>query len=291
MIKKPMLAGRVTDIDKIKYPILCTPKLDGIRALMVNGKLLSRKFLPIPNVYIRQILEELLPDGVDGELMLNGGEFNDTSSAIMSEDGEPDFIYCIFDYVKDDPSVGYYKRVQDMEDELNIYSDFTELVLPYHINNKEMLLEYETSCLENRYEGVIIRSIDGPYKFGRSTEKEGYLLKLKRFVDREARVIDFKERMHNANAAEEDAFGHTKRSQALSGMVPDGTLGKLVVKDSKFEEEFDVGTGFTDEERQEIWNNKPNHLGRMIKYKYQECGTVDKPRFPVFLGWRDERDM
>jgi DNA ligase-1 len=32
-------------------------------------------------------------------------------------------------------------------------------------------------------------------------------------------------------------------------------------------------------------------LGKIVKYKYQEIGVLEKPRFPVFLGFRDKEDM
>ena len=42
---------------------------------------------------------------------------------------------------------------------------------------------------------------NAPYKQGRSTVREGYLLKVKTFLDDEATVVRFEERMHNGNEA------------------------------------------------------------------------------------------
>lgn len=63
----------------------------------------------------------------------------------------------------------------------------------------------------------MVRSLAGKYKQGRSTEKEGILGKLKRFVDAEFEVVSYTERMHNGNAPTKDALGirnahHTKRT-------------------------------------------------------------------------------
>src|SRR3990170_6734133 len=99
MITKPMLAGTIKDLKEIRYPVLCTPKLDGIRALKIDGKLVSRNFKPIPNVHIRQLIESQLPDGVDGELICTGKSFQQTTSAVMSEDGQRQVDYYIFDWV------------------------------------------------------------------------------------------------------------------------------------------------------------------------------------------------
>ena len=78
---------------------------------------------------------------------------------------------------------------------------------------------------------------------------------------------------------------------AKAGMVLTGTLGAVLVKDIKSGIEFSIGSGFNDENRQEIWDNQKKYLGKIVKYKSQKCGEVEKPRFPVFLSFRDVRDM
>lgn len=291
MITKPMLAGTVKDMKKIKYPVLVTPKLDGIRCLKIDGKAVSRNFKKIPNRHTSAWIEKYFPDGVDGELMLEGKTFQATTSAVMSEDGEPPVVYHIFDYVIDG-GVGeaYASRCSNLKriETRDIPKHLYKLILPVIIQNEEELLEIERDYLGRGYEGVMLRSIDGPYKCGRSTVGEGFLLKLKRFQDSEAVVVGFEERMHNSNVAEKDAFGRTKRSMKKEGMVPSGTLGALVVKDGAVE--FRVGTGFSDEQRAEIWGNKDKYLGQLVKYKHQPTGVKEAPRFPVFLGFRHPND-
>ena len=76
----------------------------------------------------------------------------------------------------------------------------------------------------------MIRTPDSPYKCGRSTEREGWLLKIKRFEDAEAVVLDTYEGMSNQNDAQRDAFGRTKRSLAQAGKVGRGELGGFVVR-------------------------------------------------------------
>lgn len=138
---------------------------------------------------------------------------------------------------------------------------------------------------------VMLRHPDGPYKHGRSTAKEGWLLKVKRFEDSEARIIGFSELMHNANEAKRNELGHLERSSKKAGKQGAQVLGSFIVKDLKTGVEFDIGTGFTASQRQELWNVGDNLLGRIIKYKSQPTGVKDKPRFPVFLGFRDNRDL
>jgi DNA ligase-1 len=98
-ITKPLLAETVESLSALSYPVLVSPKLDGIRCLVIGGKALTRKFEPVPNHYVRNWIEENLPDGFDGELCVDGKTFNETQSLIMREEGEPDFNLSLFDYV------------------------------------------------------------------------------------------------------------------------------------------------------------------------------------------------
>jgi DNA ligase-1 len=290
MITKPMLAATLESAECLTYPILVTPKFDGIRCLKLNGKALSRKFIEIPNRHIQKALAAL-PDGLDGELICPDKSFNETQSAVMTEDGEPEFKYVIFDYVADGIDRPYDARMWDLH-KLNLLEfSFIEKALPEALYAPYQLEEYERDMVEAGYEGVMIRSEKGPYKCGRSTTKEGYLLKLKRFADSEAEVIGFEERLHNANEATKDELGHTKRSSHKANLTPMDTLGALIVKDPKFSKTFKIGTGLDDAQRKEIWDNKDKYLGKLVCYKYQPFGMKDKPRIPSFKGFRDKRDV
>ena len=55
--------------------------------------------------------------------------------------------------------------------------------------------------------------------------------------------------------------------------------------------EFSCGTGFSDAERADIWNNRDRYRGQFAKYKHFPVGVKDAPRHPVFLGWRNKIDM
>ena len=313
MITRPLLSGTLEDISKLKYPVYATPKLDGIRVLKVGGKVLTRKFKELPNSHTREKLTFILPDGIDGEVVLRSGSFNDIQSQIMSFDGEPDYIFYAFDFVKDDLNKPYLERMKDLKkwyDDLLIrfialskipfgattvdpqnFKDKIRLLLPVQINDAAELLAYENQCLLDGYEGVMIRKSDGKYKCGRSTEKESILLKMKRFQDAEAIVLGFKEKMTNENAQEQDKFGLAKRSHKKEGMVPADTLGALLVRDINTDIEFEVGSGFDDVTKKEIWDNQSKYLGKAIKYKFQPVGLKEKPRFPVFLGFRHIDDL
>lgn len=299
-ISSPMLAATLKDVNQLDYSkkYLATQKLDGIRALMINGKLVSRTFKPIRNNYIRKILEAILPDGADGEIVCPGA-FQATSSGVMCSSGEPEFIYYMFDYVKDDTGKEYVARTQDMlqwlVDQGPVHTpglDKIELLMPTLIKDYDHLKEYEAECIAKGFEGVIIRTPDSPYKCGRSTAKQEWLLKLKRFTDDEAIIIGFTEKMRNDNEATKDKFGHTIRSSHKENKRPANTLGALVVRDIKTEIEFEIGTGFSDLQRQEIWDEKDKWDGLIVKYRhFAISGVLNRPRFPVYIGVRDLDDM
>ncbi|MEI6656583.1 MAG: hypothetical protein WCP45_17605, partial [Verrucomicrobiota bacterium] len=111
-ISKPMLASKCESPHLLPFPVLATPKLDGIRCLKLGGKALTRSFKPISNRFAREWIEANLPDGLDGELMLRGGTFNETTSAIGARDGTPDFVFHVFDYVTDSINTPYRLRME-----------------------------------------------------------------------------------------------------------------------------------------------------------------------------------
>lgn len=278
------------DLSKVRFPVLASPKLDGIRATVRNNVVYSRSNKPIPNRYIQAKLGKF--DGLDGELVVGPANAHDvmrqTMSGVMSEDGEPDFKFHCFDLL-DDLNDTYSNRLHALQRRLP-KSPHVLLHQQEIIHTLEQLLTFEAQVLDQGYEGLILRNPLGPYKQGRSTVKEGYLLKVKRFVDSEALVIGFEERMHNANEATVSELGRTKRSSHKAGLVGRGDLGALACR-SADGVEFSIGTGFDDDQRAAIWNNRAEFLGKFAKFKYFPVGVKEAPRHPVFLGWRDVRDM
>tara|TARA_R110002094_G_scaffold220250_1_gene192823 strand:+ start:53047 stop:53976 length:930 start_codon:yes stop_codon:yes gene_type:complete len=303
LITKPMLAGKApADLADLTYPLLASPKLDGIRCVMIDGKALSRTFKPIPNDYIRNWCELHLPSGFDGELCLRDWTalFRDVSSAVMRKSGEPDFTYAAFDYVETSLELGFAKRYYNLEREVydrieNTRSAGKHLfrVRHWHIETVEELRELHNKFMVQGFEGTMVRSIDGAYKCGRATTKQGTLLKIKPMDDEEAAIIGFEEQMTNNNVAELDAFGRTKRSSAKGGKVPNGTLGKFRCRFLRDGVEFPCGTGLglDDALRSEVWGNKDEFMGKIIKVRHQPDpgGRLDgqKPRIPIFVGFRN----
>jgi DNA ligase-1 len=309
---QPLLAERkAPDLYKLDYPMLGSPKLDGIRCIIRDGKALSRKLKPIPNTYIQQCLHGL-PEGLDGELIV-GGEvdsrvWNGTQSGVMSRDGEPQFTYHIFDFVCDLPFAARYTKAAKIVDEYHPAYPWLRIVPHMAVDAPDEVLALEERYVAEGYEGLMLRSWKGPYKFGRATLKEQTLLKVKRFIDAEAVVVGVVERMHNANEQERDERGYAKRSHAKDGKVGTDTLGALVCQSCVREDgtlsivsddpkeiivEFEIGTGFNDEQRTALWARRDTDLiGTVHTFKYQGLTPDDKkPRFPVWKGERSILDI
>jgi DNA ligase 1 len=296
---KPMLATAVEDVAQIKFPVLASQKLDGIRATVQEGRLMSRSLKPIPNVHVQRLFAGL-PEGLDGELILGdplaADCYRKTVSLVMSDDKplptEGDTLrFHVFDVFRE--YAGFHRRLKDSIG-LSIGHAFVRNVEHFVVANLAELERMEENLLERGAEGVMLRSLEGPYKQGRSSLREGYLLKLKRFKDCEATIINTFELMHNDNEAFKNELGRTARSQHQDNLKGLDTLGGLIVAGLGGDYdgvEFRVGTGFDAATRKDLWALRLSLPGQIVKVKYFPSGGKDKPRHPVFLGFRDKRDM
>lgn len=288
---KPMLAGKA-ELDKLKYPLYASPKLDGIRGVVIDGVLKSRSLKAIPNPFVSARFSFPNFDGLDGELILGSPTAKDvyrvTNGACARHEGEPDVKFYVFDFWNKN-NLSFGERW--VEKGLNLGEHNLVQVKSIFIPNEKELLKYEAKCLDEGYEGLILRSPDGAYKFGRSTVKEGGMLKLKRFVDSEAEILEVYEEMENTNVKKTNELGRGARSSHLAGLVPKGRAGGLNVKDVSTGVCFSIGTGLNDEDRDFYWKFRKKVVGKLIKYKSFLIGVKDLPRHPVYLGKREEWDL
>ena len=288
---KPML-GVAVDTTKLVFPIYASPKLDGIRVIIKDNQVLSRNGKPIPNVFVQSLLKPY--HGLDGELIVDypthPNVFQLTTSGVMSIEGTPNVRLYVFDcwYAEGGIDARYNEVLKIIQN--NPIVDI-EVVPQIIINSLEELYKFEEDCLAKGYEGVMLRYPNAPYKNGRSTVKEGALLKLKRFSDSEAYILGMEPLLRNHNEPTKNALGHTERSSHIYNKVADDLLGALNVKDVRTGVEFSIGSGFTEKQRKDIWNKKVELIGSIVKYKYFEVGVKDKPRFPIFCGLRHFNDI
>jgi DNA ligase-1 len=289
---KPMLACKITLMEEVNFPVLCTPKIDGIRCVtLAGGAPKSRTLKDIPNLHIREEIKGYGVEGLDGEIWIPGAEtFGDVSSCVMRVKGQPDFEYIVFDNWKllNKP---YHERVASLNNIPKPTPPWLKILQPVTVTDGEGFMRYWNDCVDKEYEGVIARSRGGVYKYGRSTIGEQLLMKYKHFEDDEAEIIGFEEQMTNTNPKVTNALGRSQRSSAKAGKVPAGKLGKFKCRNLKTGIEFEVGTGYSDKQRIEYWQNRQVYVGYTLKYRYQPHGVKLKPRFPTFLGFRHKDDM
>jgi len=308
-----------SDLTMLRYPLLASVKLDGWRCLVAPIEwaranipcepkhreyfeaarwtiALSASNKPISNLYVQRQLDRPELVGLDGEL-LAAARFNETSSALASFGGEPAFEYHIFDRW-DRPNDPFDHRLRSIKLlQLPHVSDNVDLFKHPHveIHSATMLSEYLEQDLPLDAEGAITRDPKGPYKFGRATEKQQWMLKHKPFMDAEAVVVGIEELLHNLNDPEVSQLGLQRRSHHQAGKVPGGKLGALICVEAHHQDHipdsaprFRIGTGFTDADRHTLWAWRDALVGRVVKFKYMKHGTKNAPRHPVFLGLRAE---
>jgi len=296
---KPMLAGKATDeqisklFDKFKE-MYASPKLDGIRCMIQDGIALSRSLKPIRNEFIQSILGDSRFDGLDGEIISGDPTADDvyrvTTGNVMRATGKPDFTFWVFDtFLHPHAYVNRQHEIYHV-DPTGIHPNIKILPTVSVFNMKE-LQAYEQYCLGQGYEGVILRDPNGQYKHGRSTAKEGGLIKVKRFSDSEATILGMEEQMKNNNEKKVNELGRGQRSSHKENKTPKGTLGALVCKDKHTGIQFNIGSGFDDATRNQLWKYKDGLIGQAIKYKYFSIGVKDAPRHPVYIGMRDDDDI
>lgn len=294
---RPLLAAKTTDDDlrRLPFPMLLSPKIDGIRALVRNGQLVGRSMKPIPNLHTQALFGRDELEGLDGELVVgnpwDSNLMQNTQSGVMSRGGKPNVSFHVFD--KWDVAEPFNQRFDRAYALAAAYRYLEVYAVPHeYVPSFEHLLLREMFYTQHGYEGVMLRKPSGVYKQNRSTLREGILLKVKRFEDAEATVIGYEPLYRNLNEAQEDERGFTKRSSHQANKEADELLGSLTVRCGTSGQVFSVGSGFDDATRRSAWAERESLIGRIVKYKtFKVTGVKDKPRFPIFLGFRDPRDL
>lgn len=279
-------------MQKLKYPVWATLKKDGVRAIRLDGTLKSRTRKLIPNRIIRE-RSLVMPGGFDVELWNPSLEFNDISGIVRTECGTIEDANKIEFHVLDIFSGELYSmRMNDVRIRMRDMLSYVQFQMPYQAGNADQLFHYFNEVEQQDGEGICFRTLNSPYKQGRSTLKEQYLVKYSRFIYEEAIIVGFEEQMENGNPEKRNATGKMKRQTCAENMRPKNTLGALWVspliegaylKDIK---QFKVATGFNDRQRKEIWLNRSKYLGQQITYKHKPHGRLNKPRSPIFHGFR-----
>ena len=282
---KPLLSATLEDPLRLVWPVMVSPKLDGLRCIIKDGRALSRNLKPFRNKYVQESLRGL-PDGLDGELIVGepnrGNVLGRTQSGIMATDGTPDFTFHVFDTF-DRPEDPFFVRHALL---LNVVHAQIKVVPHTKLWGIEAFIEYEKDIVDNGYEGVMIRGTHGRYKFGRATHNDQLLWKFKRFRDGEALVTGIEEGVTNTNEQTRDALGASKRSHHQDGMLPAGRVGTILATDEATGQQLRISPGeMTAEDRIYYWEHQSEIIGHRITFKTFDYGALNVPRFTTFKAF------
>lgn len=265
-------------------------KLDGIRCVVIKKsdtdiKAYSRQGKEIKGLVeiIEAFKDECFTVGAyDGELLSTGDfetdelRFQNTCSIVNSKsDTKVGLEFVMFDNIEitgfyDGFSVAPYSlRFSNLFDKVKKYEESGGKCLTDTTHKEyfcigeishDLLMELVEQCDKDGKEGVMINDLSAPYKAGRV---DG-ILKLKKNLVADVRVIGFE-------------AGEGKHL---------GRLGALIVEfDYKgISNVCNIGTGFSDEEREDIWNNQDYYLGKIVEVKYQKI-TKAKDKDAYALGF------
>ena len=313
MNHKPILAPNVTPTEQdllAGFPWIGSVKLDGIRCLAFpDGCLYSRTGKSIQNVKIWELLKDVRRFCakhnvvLDGELWTPKVSFQQIMSLVMTRSkdlGNSQLRYHIFDMIdwedwQNETEPNFNIRLTKLNVTLPILSESAIVHDQTKCHQMPMVQEWFNEVLQSGGEGLILRNPRGKYKHGRCTQRESNMFKLKDVQTEDAQVVDFTplERMAEDVERTFDAFGHAESVNKKDDRVTQASLGALVVK-LKDGTQFNVGSGFNfrggEKDRDRIWACREQLKGQWIEFKHQPQGIKEKPRLPVFVRWRQDKE-
>ena len=279
---KPMLAqnyvDRVPTLEMFETSqVIIQPKLDGVRCICSKDGMFTRQGKPIPGAphivkALKDTFEEFPNLILDGELYNHElkDNFNEIISLVRKEKPDEDrrskskelIQYHVYDYVSNDFYKDRYLRLFRL---LPCLNPSIKILGCHTVSSKEELMTSYNNFIERGYEGAMVRINNVGYEHKRSKS----LLKLKKFIDDEFKIVELLEGEGNN-----------------SGMV--GKV-KLLTKDGK---EFGANMTGTWEECSELLKIKDEYVAGEATIKYFELTPDGIPRFPVVVQlYKSKRDV
>ncbi len=288
------------DRNKIKFPVIIQPKIDGVKILIKDGKALGRSLKPIANKYLLDFFSDSQLNGLEGEIIVGNDPLLDrvcslTTSMVNTIEGEPtDFTFFVFDdFYSTDQS--YVQRHRDLVKFVSLlngtkYENKIRVINGGMIHNLDQMDAAHQHIMKIGYEGSIIRDPESLYKNGRVSVNQGQCMRLKDYTDDEAVCTGLIEAEENTNEAKINELGLSERSTHKANMKPKGMVGTILAKFKG--QDIKIGPGnMTHEERIHFWNNQNEIIGKLVKFKHFEHGVKDLPRHPTFICIRSEDDL
>ena len=277
-----MLApSKLADVPNLDYPVLVQPKYDGFRATYIPGEgFISRTGKKFRNKYLSEHfskLHEIQDTVLDGELYIPNTPFQELSSTVSTEDAQivADLRFVVFDAIPLDEwnnrssELSCNSRITLLRKAVNAICDYPKVLdVPTDkvYNSAELVVMYK-DYLTKGYEGIMIKSESGLYKWGR-VGADKRLLKLKPFKSEDLTVTGIF-----------DGKGKLE-----------GTIGGILCRFNNIDSSVRVGTGFSMADRKAISADPNGHIGKVVEIKYLEKTKDGKSlRHPVFARWRDDK--
>ena len=256
---------------KWKPPYIIQPKYDGVRCRAIPLQtsidrdeylLLSSEENIIFSVpHINTCLSGLrLKAELDGELYCHGMSFEEivsiTSRSVNIHPDHQKIQFHIFDIINDQPQL---KRMLLVDALRGLHPLFP--IAPFWLcESLDDIMKTYDHIIKTGYEGIIVRHLNAPYERKRST----YVMKFKPKKEDTYEIVGYSEE-YSAEGVPKEALG------ALQCESGDGFT-------------FSVGTGFTEELRRKMWEEREGLIGKDAKVQYQHLTSGKKvPRFPVFV--------
>lgn len=257
----PMLALDYTKRHKdIVFPCFVQAKLDGVRGMLVNGKIFSRMGKPFH--CLDHITDELsgIKYNLDGELYSDTLNFQEIVGIVKKETlSESDKVkikqihFLVYDVVD---NADYINRLTDILEKKVFVKKFkyTKLHSTEICNKAEDIYAFHDKFVAKGYEGLIIRNFKGKYICKNRSKN---LQKLKAFMDAEFEIVSFT-----------DGVG------IETGLV----IWICKTKEGKI---FNVRPKGTHVDRAKLFKKAKEYIGQKLTVKFFEYTNDGIPRFPT----------
>jgi len=254
-------------LNKWESPYIIQPKFDGIRCRAIpteSGYLLlsSEENIIFSVPHINEELNQLnLNIELDGELYIHGATFEEiTSITQRTVNLHPEYkkmSFYVFDIVNEKFQMERAIQLDELKKSFSGPLAHTPYWLAYDL---EGVMEVYQSLIAQKFEGIIVRNIFASYERKRSTN----VMKFKPKQEDNYEIIGFQEEVSKDGIAK-------------------NSLGSLICN-SGDSNTFSVGTGFSNLDRKNLWDNREKLVGKIARVQYQHITSGKKvPRFPVFV--------